>query len=179
MCAVDLPSYFSSPRATRSSGSSPRSPCRGRGRGGGGRGGDRAWRRPRRRRRGSRSGPAACSAPTSPRATCSHGANDSTGFRVAAVYTMAVSSPADARLLALEDVATQLRVDSVRATTAAGSGHPTSCASGADLVAAIFFDVMRFDPQAPRDPACDRFVLSKGHAAPLLYAAWAAAGALD
>src|SRR5206468_4208677 len=93
--------------------------------------------------------------------------------------TMAMSSPADARLLALEDLATQLRVDSVRATTAAGSGHPTSCASGADLVAAIFFDVMRFDPQAPRDPACDRFVLSKGHAAPLLYAAWAAAGALD
>src|SRR3989441_2940203 len=114
-----------------------------------------------------------------PRATCSHGASDSTGVRVAAVYTMAMSSPADARLLAVEDLATQLRVDSVRATTAAGSGHPTSCASGADLVAAIFFDVMRFDPQAPRDPACDRFVLSKGHAAPLLYAAWAAAGALD
>ena len=89
---------------------------------------------------------------------------------------MAVSIPADARLLALEDVATQLRVDSVRATTAAGSGHPTSCASAADLVAAIFFDVMRFDPQAPRDPACDRFVLSKGHAAPLLYAAWAVVG---
>ena len=92
---------------------------------------------------------------------------------------MAVSNPADARLQALEDVATQLRVDSVRATTAAGSGHPTSCASAADLVAAIFFDVMRFDPQAPRDPGCDRFVLSKGHAAPVLYAAWAAVGALD
>jgi len=90
-----------------------------------------------------------------------------------------VSIAPDGRLQALEDIATQLRVDSVRATTAAGSGHPTSCASGADLVAAIFFDVMRFDPQAPRDPACDRFVLSKGHAAPLLYAAWAAAGALD
>jgi transketolase len=90
-----------------------------------------------------------------------------------------VSIPADGRLQALEDIATQLRVDSVRATTAAGSGHPTSCASAADLVAAIFFDVMRFDPQAPRDPACDRFVLSKGHAAPVLYAAWAAAGALD
>jgi len=90
-----------------------------------------------------------------------------------------VSIAADGRLQALEDIATQLRVDSVRATTAAGSGHPTSSASGADLVAAIFFDVMRFDPQAPRDPACDRFVLSKGHAAPLLYAAWAAAGALD
>jgi transketolase len=92
---------------------------------------------------------------------------------------MAVSIPADARLLSLEDIATQLRVDSVRATTEAGSGHPTSCASGADLVAAIFFDAMRFDPAAPRDPACDRFVLSKGHAAPLLYAAWAAVGALD
>ena len=90
-----------------------------------------------------------------------------------------MSIPADGRLQALEDIATQLRVDSVRATTAAGSGHPTSCASAADLVAAIFFDVMRFDPQAPRDPACDRFVLSKGHAAPVLYAAWAAAGALD
>jgi len=99
--------------------------------------------------------------------------------RCRASTLMAVSIPADARLLALEDVATQLRVDSVRATTAAGSGHPTSCASAADLVAAIFFDVMRFDPQAPRDPACDRFVLSKGHAAPLLYAAWAAVGALD
>jgi transketolase len=92
---------------------------------------------------------------------------------------MAVSTPPDARLHALEDVATQLRVDSVRATTAAGSGHPTSCASAADLVAAIFFDVMRFDAEAPRDPACDRFVLSKGHAAPVLYAAWAAVGALD
>ena len=90
-----------------------------------------------------------------------------------------MSIAADGRLQALEDIATQLRVDSVRATTAAGSGHPTSSASGADLVAAIFFDVMRFDPRAPRDPACDRFVLSKGHAAPLLYAAWAAAGALD
>jgi len=92
---------------------------------------------------------------------------------------MAVSTPPDARPHALEDVATQLRVDSVRATTAAGSGHPTSCASAADLVAAIFFDVMRLDPDAPRDPACDRFVLSKGHAAPVLYAAWAAVGALD
>ena len=85
----------------------------------------------------------------------------------------------DARLLALEDVATQLRIDSVRATTSAGSGHPTSCASAADLVAALFFDVMRLDPDHPRDPATDRFVLSKGHAAPLLYAAWAAVGVLD
>ena len=89
---------------------------------------------------------------------------------------MAVSTPTDARLLALDDVATQLRIDSVRATTAAGSGHPTSCASAADLVAAVFFDAMRIDPDHPRDPVSDRFVLSKGHAAPVLYAAWAAVG---
>jgi transketolase len=85
----------------------------------------------------------------------------------------------DARLLALEDVATQLRIDSVRATTAAGSGHPTSCASAADLTAAVFFDAMRIDLDHPRDPISDRFVLSKGHAAPLLYAAWAAVGVVD
>ncbi len=77
---------------------------------------------------------------------------------------------------ALEDVATRLRIESVRATTAAGSGHPTSAASAADLVAAIFFAVMRLDPDEPRSPASDRFVLSKGHAAPLLYAAWAELG---
>ena len=87
--------------------------------------------------------------------------------------------PTDARILALEDIATQLRIDSVRATTAAGSGHPTSCASAADLVAAVFFDAMRIDIDHPRDPVSDRFVLSKGHAAPLLYAAWAAVGVID
>jgi transketolase len=92
---------------------------------------------------------------------------------------MALSMPTDARVHALEDVATQLRIDSVRATTAAGSGHPTSCASAADLTAAVFFDAMRIDPDHPRDPISDRFVLSKGHAAPLLYAAWAAVGVVD
>ena len=56
---------------------------------------------------------------------------------------------------ALEDVATRLRIDSVRATTAAGSGHPTSCASAADLVAAIFFAAMRLDPERPREPESD------------------------
>ena len=82
----------------------------------------------------------------------------------------------EALVHALEDVATRLRVDSIRATTAAGSGHPTSAASAADLVAGLFFAAMRFDPDEPRGLASDRFVLSKGHAAPLLYAAWAAVG---
>jgi transketolase len=80
---------------------------------------------------------------------------------------------------ALKNVATQLRIDSVRATSEAGSGHPTSCCSAADLMAALFFAEMRFDPKDPHNPDSDRFVLSKGHAAPILYAAWAEAGAFD
>jgi len=77
---------------------------------------------------------------------------------------------------ALHNLATQLRIDCVRATSKAGSGHPTTCASAADLVAALFAAEMRFDPTRPRHARADRFVLSKGHAAPILYAAWAAVG---
>ena len=76
----------------------------------------------------------------------------------------------------LHNIATELRIDSIRSTTAAGSGHPTTCASAADLVAALFFAEMRFDPMNPRHAHNDRFVLSKGHGAPLLYAAWSAVG---
>ncbi|MDR3607036.1 MAG: transketolase [Oligoflexia bacterium] len=77
----------------------------------------------------------------------------------------------------LKKIANQLRIESIRATTAAGSGHPTSCCSAADIVAALFFgEIMRFDPHAPHRADNDRFILSKGHAAPLLYAAWAEAG---
>ena len=83
----------------------------------------------------------------------------------------------DSSLAALQNLATQLRIDSIRATTEAGSGHPTSCMSAADIVAALFFAEMRFDPHDPQHPENDRFVMSKGHAAPLLYAAWAATGA--
>ena len=82
-------------------------------------------------------------------------------------------------LPALQNIAVRLRIDSIRSTTEAGSGHPTSCCSAAEIVAALFFDHMRFDPRNPQHPDNDRFVLSKGHAAPLLYAAWAEAGGLD
>ncbi|HEY7290305.1 MAG TPA: transketolase [Vicinamibacterales bacterium] len=78
---------------------------------------------------------------------------------------------------ALKNVATQLRIDSIRSTSEAGSGHPTSCMSMADVMSALFFAEMRFDPKNPKNPQADRFVLSKGHAAPILYAAWAEAGA--
>jgi transketolase len=80
---------------------------------------------------------------------------------------------------ALKNIATQLRIDSARSTTQAGSGHPTSCFSMADITSALFFAEMRFDPKDPRNPDADRFILSKGHAAPILYAAWAEAGAFD
>ena len=80
---------------------------------------------------------------------------------------------------ALRDSAARLRIDSIRATSEAGTGHPTSCCSAADIVATLFFSEMRFDPANPRNPHNDRFILSKGHAAPLLYAAWAQAGTVD
>jgi transketolase len=80
---------------------------------------------------------------------------------------------------ALRNVATQLRIDSVKATTEAGSGHPTTCCSAADIVATLFCAEMRFDPKRPQYSRNDRFVLSKGHGAPVLYAAWAAVGLLD
>ena len=77
---------------------------------------------------------------------------------------------------ALNNIATQLRIDSIRSTSESGTGHPTSCCSMAELVAALFFAEMRFDPKDPRNTESDWFVLSKGHAAPILYAAWAEAG---
>ena len=83
---------------------------------------------------------------------------------------------AAARVPALMNIATRLRIDSVRSTTEAGSGHPSSCCSAAEIVAALFFGEMRYDPRDPANPDNDRFVLSKGHAAPILYAAWAEAG---
>jgi transketolase len=79
---------------------------------------------------------------------------------------------------ALVGVANQLRIHSIAATTAAGSGHPSSCCSAADLVAALFFGHMRYDPKNPKYHNNDRFILSKGHAAPVLYAAWTENGFL-
>ena len=81
------------------------------------------------------------------------------------------------RLDALRTMALRLRRHSVISTTHAGSGHPSSCLSAADLVAVLFFQFLRFDVHNPKNPWNDRFILSKGHAAPLLWAAWAEAGA--
>ena len=89
---------------------------------------------------------------------------------------MAGSTISSELVTELHNRATRLRIDSVRATSEAGSGHPSSCCSAAEIVAALFFSVMRYDPKNPKAPNSDRFVLSKGHAAPLLYSAWAEAG---
>ena len=90
---------------------------------------------------------------------------------------MSVQTPS--RVPALMNIATRLRIDSIRATSEAGSGHPSTCCSAAEIMAALFFAEMRYDPRDPQNPDNDRFVLSKGHAAPILYAAWAEVGFLD
>jgi transketolase len=79
----------------------------------------------------------------------------------------------------LKEKGRRLRIHSLRATSAAGSGHPSSCLSAADLVSVVFFREMRYDPRDPHNPENDRFILSKGHAAPLLYAAYAEAGIVE
>ncbi|XP_053957297.1 transketolase-like protein 2 [Anastrepha ludens] len=76
----------------------------------------------------------------------------------------------------LKDIAHRLRIDSITSTQASKSGHPTSCASIAEIMSVLFFNTLRLNLKFPRDPSSDRFVLSKGHSAPILYAAWAEAG---
>ena len=79
----------------------------------------------------------------------------------------------------LNQKANNLRIHSIVSTSEAGSGHPTTCLSAADIVSALFFRAMRYDPTDARNPNNDRFILSKGHAAPLLYAAWAEVGIIS
>ena len=85
----------------------------------------------------------------------------------------------DDRIERWNELAAQLGVDSIRATTEAASGHPTSSLSAAHLVAVLFADHLRIDLSDPASPGNDRFVLSKGHAAPVLYAALKAIGVID
>jgi len=79
----------------------------------------------------------------------------------------------------LEDMARKLREIVIRMTTAAGSGHPTTCMSCAEIVSALFFREMRWDPGDPKARNVDSFILSKGHAVPILWAALSEAGAID
>jgi transketolase len=79
----------------------------------------------------------------------------------------------------VRELAQQLRVDAIRASAAAGSGHPTSGMSAADLMAVLFAKHLRYDFADPENRANDHLVFSKGHASPLLYALYKAAGAID
>ncbi|WP_329125338.1 transketolase [Streptomyces sp. NBC_01465] len=90
---------------------------------------------------------------------------------------MSIADPAD--IIELTELAQQLRVDAVRAADAAGSGHPTSSMSAADLAAVLLSRHLHYDFEHPAHPGNDHFVLSKGHASPLLYAMYRAAGAVD
>ncbi len=78
----------------------------------------------------------------------------------------------------IADLGAQLRVDSIRCTTAAGSGHPTSSMSAADLMAVLMARYLRYDWDHPDNPANDRLIFSKGHASPLLYSIYKAAGVI-
>src|SRR5262245_59329213 len=77
----------------------------------------------------------------------------------------------------LKAIARIIRKDIITSTTTAGSGHPTSSLSAVEVAVALYFGgVLRYDPKNPGCPQRDRFILSKGHAAPLLYAVLAEAG---
>jgi len=76
------------------------------------------------------------------------------------------------------NLAQQLRVDSIRSTTTAGSGHPTSSMSAADLMAVLLTDYLRYDFDNRQNPNNDHLIFSKGHASPLLYSLYKAAGAI-
>jgi transketolase len=77
------------------------------------------------------------------------------------------------------ELAQQLRVDSIRCTTKAGSGHPTSSMSAADLMAVLLAKYLKYDFNDPRNPNNDHLIFSKGHASPLLYSLYLAAGAIQ
>lgn len=78
----------------------------------------------------------------------------------------------------IRELGNQLRVDSIRCTTAAGSGHPTSSMSAADLMAVLLTKYLKYDWGHPDNPNNDRLIFSKGHASPLLYAMYKAAGVI-
>ena len=86
------------------------------------------------------------------------------------------SSHTEADVARIASIARGMRRDIVQMIATAGSGHPGGSLSAADIVASLYFGVMRHDPANPKWPDRDRFVLSKGHAAPVLYAALAEAG---
>lgn len=89
-----------------------------------------------------------------------------------------MGTPSQEQLDQWSQLAAQLRIDSIRCTTAAGSGHPTSSMSAADLMSVLISSHLRYDFNNPENPNNDSLIFSKGHACPLLYAAYKAVGAV-
>ncbi|HEX2148969.1 MAG TPA: transketolase [Actinomycetota bacterium] len=92
---------------------------------------------------------------------------------------MAMTTESVSKLDVYKDLARQLRADIVRTSTAAGSGHPSSSLSAADLMAVLLAGHLRYSFDDPDNPAGDHLIFSKGHASPLIYALFRAAGAID
>jgi transketolase len=89
------------------------------------------------------------------------------------------TSTPETDLAAVAELAAQLRVDSIRSSTSAGSGHPTSSMSAADLLAGLVTRHLRYDWDHPKSPANDHLIFSKGHASPLLYSVFKAVGVVS
>jgi transketolase len=90
-----------------------------------------------------------------------------------------IASTPETSLDTVAELAAQLRVDSIRSSTSAGSGHPTSSMSAADLLAVLVTRHLRYDWDEPRSAANDHLIFSKGHASPLLYAVFKAVGVVS
>src|SRR5437879_1133598 len=92
---------------------------------------------------------------------------------------MSVTAPVKPKIEQWYELGRQLRVDSIRCSTAAGSGHPTSPMSAADLMAVLLAEHYRYDFSNPANDNNDHLIFSKGHASPLVYSLFRAAGAID
>ncbi|RXZ71699.1 transketolase [Agromyces albus] len=92
---------------------------------------------------------------------------------------MTITQTSQIDLDTVAELAAQLRVDSIRSSTSAGSGHPTSSMSAADLLAVLVTRHLRFDWDAPTAPGNDHLIFSKGHASPLLYSVYKAVGVVS
>src|SRR5881227_1844496 len=92
---------------------------------------------------------------------------------------MTTTTEKNAQVQQWTDLAQQLRVDSIRSSTAAGSGHPTSSMSAADLMSVLMLSYLHYDFDNPKNPNNDHLIFSKGHASPLLYSVFKAAGAIS
>src|SRR5438046_3358875 len=92
---------------------------------------------------------------------------------------MTTTTEKNAQVQQWTDLAQQLRVDSIRSSTAAGSGHPTSSMSAADLMSVLLLSYLHYDFDNPKNPNNDHLIFSKGHASPLLYSIFKAAGAVS